>query len=82
MYDSGMSIDKDCEACTCSFEFGLRMYAHDLSDFNPGDSFGPGGFFQDDWFIWLRDSTVVGTDFTIYAYWYRTDSKAIDYSEQ
>ena len=67
-HDSGVTINHDCEKKECTMEFGLNLKAYDISDFNPGDSFGLGGAIQDDWFIWVRDEVpLVGADFTIYA---------------
>ena len=79
-HDSGITIDHDCEKKECSLEFGLDLEAYDDADFNPGDSFGPGGLIQDDWLIWVRDDVPgVGADFRIYALDYMKTSQTVGY---
>lgn len=64
------SIFKDCNTCEIRFSVPLQFFAHDVSDFNPGDSFGDffGHQIPDDWMIWVRDHTPLGYDYDIYGY--------------
>ena len=59
---------KEESKCECIAIADVRLRAEDTSDFNPGDMFidGLGIEWRDDWFVWVRDNTPVGYDYTIF----------------
>jgi RHS repeat-associated protein len=59
-----VGITKDMQ-CRCTYEVTLDFWATDMSDFNPGESFGPWGVIQDDWFIAIKNNTLFGSDYMI-----------------
>ena len=54
----------DCSD-TFTIKGSITLYAFDVSDFNPGGTFGK--IFKDDWFIALGKHTSAGANFTITA---------------
>ena len=80
-FGDNVEIEKYIDAkghCICEIYAYIDLIAEDDLDFNPGDSFGPGGFFQDNWFIWLRDNTPIGYDYKINAF----ENKQISWKEK
>jgi hypothetical protein len=63
----GIGLDKRADKCVCDFEFGLDLEATDTADFNLGERFGWHDIMHDDWFIWLRDHTILGGDYQMWA---------------
>jgi len=62
--------DPDLLVETCYIVVDVTYQASDTGDFNPGQSFGPGGVFKDDWFLTLQKYTPLGTDHKIYGWDY------------
>ena len=79
-HHSGIIIDHDKSKCECDLEFGLDLRAYDTADFNPGESFGPGGIIPDDLLIWFGNRVPrAGAGFRIYALHYVKTSRTIGY---
>ena len=58
-----VEVKRDCIKKTFSYKFDFIFEAWDYADFNPGQSFGPGGLIQDQWIINFHEFTGQGKDY-------------------